>query len=372
MKNKKLEKEIVALVLTIVFCIIAVSVVLLILINTFNEKQKEEIIEKTKPPVVSNYSASIFFGGKVSVDDDLISEYTVDGVQDFYPLIENIEPAVSNNEVALFQLDDVVVNDYKEEGVPKSFADMFSSIGFSMVSLASADQLELGETQLLDSHTYWDNQIMYTSGSEAHEQGTTAIYDKNGITFGLLSYTMPQNIEGITITNPFLLDVYNDQKAASDIMNLRNQVDIIIVYLDWGEVDSFEVTNEQHRIAKLLADSGADVLLGTGTGSIQPIEWIDDTIVYYSLGNLLTTNTDLDERVGMIGSIFVQKTVVDGVVTIEKSQPKADLIYTTSNSTKIMMFDELTDELQNKESVYEKYSVVLTMLDDSIRIGGIK
>lgn len=372
MKNKKLEKEIVALVLTIVFCVIAVSVVLLILINTFNEKQNKVVIEKTKPPVVTNMSASLFFGGKVNLDDDLVNEYTIDGTQEFYPLVENIEPAVSNNDVAIFQLDGVVVSDYKKEGIPSKFVDTLSSIGFSMVSLASANQLELGEEQLLSSHTYWDNQVMYTSGSRANEQSVTDIYDKNGITFGLLSYTMPQNMEELTVTNPFILDIYNDQKAASDILNLRSQVDVIIVYLDWTDVNSFEVTNEQHRIAKLLADSGADVILGTGTGSIQPIEWIDDTIVYYSLGNLLTDSKDMDERVGVIGSIYIQKTVIDGVVTIEKSQPKADLIYSTTDPVKIMIFDELTDEIQNKENVYATYSAVLTMLDDSIRIGGIK
>ncbi|MEG0239348.1 CapA family protein [Anaerorhabdus sp.] len=372
MKNKKLEKEIVALVLTIVFCIIAVSVVLLILINTFNQKQKEEVIEKTKPPVVSNYSASVFFSGKINIDDEIIAEYTIDGVQDFYPLIENIEPAVSNNDVAIFQLDDSVVKDYKGEGVPTTFVDTLTSIGYSMVSIASADQLALGETQLLDSHTYWNNQTLYVSGSRSSDQATTNIYDKNGITFGLLSYTMPENVTEYAITKPFVLDIYNDQKAMEDITKLRSQVDIVLVYLDWQDVDSFEVTNEQHRVAKLLADSGADVIVGTGTGSIQPIEWIDDTIVYYSLGNLITDEDDLDASIGMIGSIYVQKTVVDGVVTIEKSQPKADLIYSESNPTKVILFEEITDGLENKESIYEEYSAVITMLDDSIRIGGIK
>lgn len=368
MKNKKLEKEILALILTIVFCVVAVSIVLVILINTFNQKQKEVIIEKSKPPVVTNYSASVFFGGKVSVDDDLVSAYTVDGVQDFYPLIENIEPAVNNNDVALFQLDDVVVTDYQDKGVPTSLIDSLGSIGFSMVSLASPKQLELGEDQLLASHSYWQSQSIYTAGSRTSEQSNTEIYDKNGITFGLLAYTMPANMVDVTLTNPFVLDVYNDQKVANDIINLRSQVDVVIVYLDWSKVESFEVSNDQHRIAKLLADSGADIILGTGSGTIQPIEWIDDTIVYYSLGNLVTEEKQEDAKVGMIGSILIQKTVVDGVVTIEKSQPKADLVYSDGKTHKVM----IADEVENKEEFFEPYRNVITMLDDSIRIGGIK
>ncbi len=371
MKNKKMEKEIVALVLTIIFCVIAVATVLLILINTFDEKQKEVEIEENKPPVVYNYNASIFFGGKVDASDDLIAEYTINGKEDYYGLLENIEPAITNNDIALFQLDDVVVDTYTENGVPKGFADQFTNIGFSMVSLASQGQLELGENALQTSHTYWNEQSLYTAGSKVSGDTTTEIYEKNGITFGLLGYTMPDNVKEYTITNPGILDVYSDELVTTEIQSLRNQVDVIIVYLDWNDIDSFEVSNEQHRIAKLLADSGADIILGTNTGSIQPVEWIGSTIIYYSLGNLVTDDTDLDDRIGMIGSIYIQKTVIDGKTTIEKSQPKADLVYMSNHPSKVMMLEEVAD-LENKNELYEEYSSVIKMLDDSIRLGGIK
>ena len=59
MKNKKLEKELLALILTIVFCIIAVSIVLLILINTFNEKKNNEAQIVEKAPIVLNSVVSL-------------------------------------------------------------------------------------------------------------------------------------------------------------------------------------------------------------------------------------------------------------------------------------------------------------------------
>lgn len=373
MKNKKLEKELLALILTIVFCIIAVSIVLLILINTFNEKKNNEAQVVEKAPVVLNYNASIFYGGKVDVDKDLVRGYTIDNDMNFYTLFSSIEPAITNNDVSIFGFDDVVVEDYADKGTPTALIDDMESIGFNMVAMLGSNTLSLGEEALSKSFDYWDQQTMYFAGGNRSIDESTEIFTKNGINFGLLSYTMPSNLSEITIENPSLLDVYNDQKAQEDVTNLKSQVDVVLVYIDWNDVETMEVTGDQKRVAKLLADAGADVVLGTNTKTIQPVEWIDDTIVYYSLGNMITDDTDLDQSIGLVGSLFIQKTVVDGVVTIEKSQPKADLIYITNSLVpRIMMFDELTDELKNKDKIYNEYTSIVTQLDDSIRIGGLK
>lgn len=373
MKNKKLEKEIVALVLTIVFCIIAVSIVLLILINTFTDKASEPSKSVEKAPVVLNYNASILYGGKVNVDKDLVKGYTIDGNMDFYSLFSSIEPALSINDVALFGLDDVVVQDYKGDGVPTALIDEMGTLGFNMVAMLGDNTLSLGEDVLTKSFDYWKQQTIYFAGSNISSEQSTEIFTKNGINFGLLSYTMPENLDDIVLTNPSLLDVYNDQKAQDDIYNLRSQVDVILVYIDWNNIDSPQVTEEQKRVAKLLADAGADIILGTNTNTIQPIEWIDDTIVYYSLGNLITDDTDLNQSIGLMGSLYIQKTVVDGKVTIEKSQPRADLVYITNSLVpRIMTFDDIEDELKNKDKVYEEYTSIITQLDNSIRIGGLK
>ncbi len=373
MKNKKLEKELLALILTIVFCIIAVSIVLLILINTFNEKKNNEAQVVEKAPVVLNYNASIFYGGKVDVDKDLVRGYTIDNDMNFYTLFSSIEPAITNNDVSIFGFDDVVVEDYADKGTPTALIDDMESIGFNMVAMLGSNTLSLGEEALSKSFDYWDQQTMYFAGGNRSIDESTEIFTKNGINFGLLSYTMPSNLSEITIENPSLLDVYNDQKAQEDVTNLKSQVDVVLVYIDWNDVETMEVTGDQKRVAKLLADAGADVVLGTNTKTIQPVEWIDDTIVYYSLGNMIADDTDLDQSIGLVGSLFIQKTVVDGVVTIEKSQPKADLIYITNSLVpRIMMFDELTDELKNKDKIYNEYTSIVTQLDDSIRIGGLK
>lgn len=57
---------------------------------------------------------------------------------------------------------------------------------------------------------------------------------------------------------------------------------------------SFSPNAEQKRLAQLLADEGADVILGSHSHNIQPLEWLtgaggNRTLVAYSTGNLIST-----------------------------------------------------------------------------------
>lgn len=373
MSNKKLAKEISVLILTIIFCVSVVGMLLYFLINTFNGEQEQVVEPPKKPAVVLNYNASLFVGGKVSVNNKLVKGHTVNDEFDFYSLFSSLEPAIKNHDVALFALDDVVIEQYDGKGVPLDMISEMATMGFNMMAVTGDNATSLGEEELTNSYQLLAQQSIYFAGGKTDAEKSTEIFSKNGINFGLLAYTMPNNLEGVSLTNPALLSIYNDQKVQEDVYNLKSQVDIVIVYLDWSDVTTTEVTAEQQRIAQLLADANVDVVVGTNTKTIQPVTWIDDTIIYYSLGNLVTPMNELDQTVGLIGSLYIKKTVVNGVVTIEKSQPKADLVYNTNSLVRrVLMFDDIQDELKNKDEVYSTYTSIITQLNDSIRIGGLK
>ncbi|HCY06392.1 MAG TPA: hypothetical protein DHS57_03750 [Erysipelotrichaceae bacterium] len=110
---------------------------------------------------------------------------------------------------------------------------------------------------------------------------------------------------------------------------------------------------------------------------IQPVEWIDDTIVFYSLGNFISAQDTLNKRIGMIGGVKINKTVVNGKSVVEITQPEADLIYTYYDGSirnfKLYLFSQLSDDiLSNHESIYEEYIKIITERDDQIRIGGLE
>ena len=69
----------------------------------------------------------------------------------------------------------------------------------------------------------------------------------------------------------------------------------------------------------MFADGGADVILGTHPHVLQPWEWVEgkngrETLVYYSLGNCISAQTDPACRLG--GLAWFTAALEDGVCRI--------------------------------------------------------
>ncbi|MCH7315986.1 CapA family protein [Acinetobacter sp. ANC 3882] len=70
----------------------------------------------------------------------------------------------------------------------------------------------------------------------------------------------------------------------------------IMVISHWG-VDFKPVQDEQTRIAKLLVSCGADIVIGHGPHTIQPIEYINGKPIIYSIGNgVFNSNGEYDKH----------------------------------------------------------------------------
>lgn len=84
--------------------------------------------------------------------------------------------------------------------------------------------------------------------------------------------------------------------AARDPRTLRTLVralrgasrdEVAVVYMHWGVEQSRCPSPTQRRLARTLADAGADVVVGTHAHVQQGAGWLGDTYVAYGLGNFL-------------------------------------------------------------------------------------
>ena len=73
--------------------------------------------------------------------------------------------------------------------------------------------------------------------------------------------------------------------AAVRAANARS--DVVAVYLHWGAENRGCPTAEQRKLARSLADAGADVVVGTHAHVLLGAGMLDDTYVSYGLGNFL-------------------------------------------------------------------------------------
>lgn len=113
------------------------------------------------------------------------------------------------------------------------------------------------------------------------------VFEKNGIRIAFLSYTYGTN--GIPIPRPWMVKLINLKEIETEIANAKGISDFIIVALHFGTEYERNPSREQKKIARKIARSGADMIIGSHPHVIQPCEVIEienkKVFIAYSLGN---------------------------------------------------------------------------------------
>lgn len=379
-KRKKVK------IVSLIFIILATISIVVGSIFTFSSLYKKEnkrlkdkykihSIEKEKQEK-ENYETSATF---IAVGDALIHSAIyynaqVNGGYDFNPIFTEVKDVIEQYDLRYYNQETILggsalgLSSYPLFNSPQEVGDAFMNMGFNLVSLATNHTLDYGVRGMNSSLEYWGKQEgVIAAGSYESETARTTphIMEKNGITYTLLSYSTLTN--GLTIPKgkEYLFNLYSDEKVKADVERVRDKVDVVMVAMHWGEEYTHVPTYEEKKIAQYLADLDVDIVIGTHPHVIQPIDFIDDTMVIYSLGNFVSSQIGPEKLTGLMASVTIKKTVVDGDVTITLEDPAAELVYTKKPSYgvgyKLYPFSKLDDSIfPGYKSYYEKYMNIAT------------
>jgi len=75
--------------------------------------------------------------------------------------------------------------------------------------------------------------------------------------------------------------------AVSEISELRQQADVVIVFAHWGVEYSAEPTKDQMALAHKFVDAGANLVIGSHPHVVASKEEYNGKMIYYSLGNFI-------------------------------------------------------------------------------------
>ena len=366
-------------------------------------KPKEEEKEKL-------YTASVITAGDnlihSSVYKDANKNANYNGY-DFKPMYEYIKPIVSEYDIAYYNQETILggtelgVSDYPTFNSPYEVGDAMIDAGFNLVSLATNHTMDSGERAVLNSRNYWnskDNVLAVGSYSSMEERNEVQIRETNNITYTMLNYTYGTNGIRVPSGKEYLVNVWptdidninnpeRDTKyqtykdtVKEDIDRVRDKVDVLIVAMHWGVEYTHEPTKYEKDMAEFLADNGVDVIIGTHPHVVQPVTYIGDTLVIYSLGNFISaqyqnqgTCTNYKCMVGAMTSFNITKTVKDSNKSIKISDVSTELIYTYYSgwrNFKVVPFsnEKIKDYLPSYKNVYETYKEVIQKYDSSMEV----
>ena len=221
---------------------------------------------------------------------------------------EDDDLSVGNMEVVIGNDGMKVSGDNYNFCAPRYIGDLVASLDMQVLSTANNHTFDRGIEGLNSTLDFFDSTNIVTVGTYRSQQDreTPRIVEKNGIKFGFLAYTLStnqivqqqyRNLVGL-YRNPETRKVTDEYKTliAKEMSALRPEVDVLIVMMHWGTEFTFEPNSEQKEMAIFLNEHGADIVYGSHSHSVQPVEFIGNehkTLVFYSLGNFASQDDDI-------------------------------------------------------------------------------
>ncbi|MFY9114511.1 MAG: CapA family protein [Dethiobacteria bacterium] len=356
-ENKRRKKYRKGFILPVILLIIISLALVFYLIN--NPHKAPTTVDKPiseEPAPTTEYREALL----VACGDIMVHPSQLEGAKDkqtgkydFSPSFEFIKEYISKADLAVGNFETTLAGeDRGYSGDPARFnspdvlAQNLKDAGFDLLATANNHSLDRGVTGLMRTLDILEEAGIKTFGTfrTLQERNTPLIVDVNGIKIGFLAYTDIINGNIIPSGQEYIInyiDLDSDPQLEraqniieTDIATARKDgADLVAVYIHWGYEYKFLPNVWQEEMAQILAEAGADLILGSHPHVIQPMKYIttekDDgsshrTFLVYSMGNFISNQFHWpgvipteEVKYGLLMQIKLEKEMVSGDARIK-------------------------------------------------------
>lgn len=219
----------------------------------------------------------------------------------------NVIDYFENDDFTMLNLEGVLADDGKAANKqytfrgPTAYVNILTQNSVEAVSLSNNHTRDFLEEGYISTTTTLSN-----AGVPYVEQDKTLIVTtESGLTIGIYAVN---------------IDNLNQEQIVAAISELdaNEEIDLVILSAHWGNENTFRPNATQKTLGYAAIDAGADIVYGTHTHTLQPIEEYNGGIIYYSLGNFAFGGNNKPKD---FNSALVQQEVirdVDGTISLGK------------------------------------------------------
>lgn len=286
----------------------------------------------TPTPVPAPSTITIAAAGAVYAPK-AVRESTLEGAHyDFMPVFEGLGDTLSRADLAIATLETTTAGEDRGFGnynTAPEILDALRAAGVDLVSLSTERALDKGYDGLELTISELTARGLAYAGVFPDGERRATMMSIGGIQVAVLGYSYGVSDEGAEKTNGderAALALTDVQRMSEDITQARvNGANVVIVLPHWGTKNIAQTPVNVRRMAQELAKAGADIILGTHPNVPQGTERLrvtrsdgleHETIVCYSLGNLLTDARTADNTAGMAAHVSVTYDPVTRMTTI--------------------------------------------------------
>lgn len=329
------------------------------------------------------YTASMVMVGDALIHGSIYNAYRTGNGYDFKNIFKYTKDIFKSYDIAYYNQETILggsslgLSTYPQFNSPQEVGDAFMDAGFDIVSLATNHTLDgmyrYGIKAITNSRNYWNKQtgvIAAGSYTSKEEREKLQINEVNGIKYTLLSYTMQTNGLQVPSGKDYVVDVYNETKVKQDIERYKGKVDCIMVAMHWGNEYEHYPNYVQKNVAKYLASLGVNIIIGCHPHVVQPIDFIGDTLVIYSLGNFVSSQIGIERLTGLMATATLKKEVYHGKTKITFEDVTGDLLWTNkANKYVVYPYSKLNNSiLSGYQNYYTKYGKIVTAYNKNVKM----
>lgn len=328
-----------------------------------------------------------------AVGDNLMHEKLLDEAKqgngyDFMPYYQNIKPYIQKADLSFVNQETILggnqlgASGYPNFNTPDIMANNLNEVGFDIVNGATNHTLDKGYSAVQHSIEEFKkySQMEYIGLYESQEdRDNVQVVAKNGLRIALLSYNQLSNNK--SYPNSYFMNFFDENKIRKDVENAKEVSDFVVVSAHWGSEYDVEPNSFQKKYATIFADAGVDVVIGTHSHTLQPVEWIEGkgghrTLMAYSLGNFVHGMMEEETQLGgMLSFDFVKKDnklSIDNVVLTplinhyEASNKKN--VYDSRNSFTVYRLKDYSEELALKHGLngYQGIQISVSKMKEKV------
>lgn len=262
--------------------------------------------------------------GSIQINSNVQKALTDDGTYRFDILFDDLAgDLVADLSIATLENNVIPSAKLSDSNIPVDVLAPIRATGVNALCLGYYGALNGGVAGLIETQQAVTAAGMTPYGVYASQQerDSLTVMDVNGISVALLSYQNELTSSGKRQTTDeeqaFVIASQQLPVIADDIAKVRKAgAKVVVVSLCWGKEGATAPTSTQTELAQGIADAGADIILGTHSGTLQTVEILTanrgdgryhPVLCAYSLGNLFTYDR---EKRSTLASILLRSDVV--------------------------------------------------------------
>lgn len=334
--------------------------------------------QSTEPEQTESYTARLMCVGDNIIHSAIYNQAKErsDGEgYDFSYVYKDVKKILKKSDISMINQETVISKDlapstYPAFCSPTAIGEAICDLGFDVVNHANKNIGDKGSDGAQDTIDYWKTKEavtlvgLYQSSSMIE---TIPIKYVNGIKFSFIGITENVNKALPSENLPYVISLNEEGKTTADVYNRIKSLikkaetvsDVVVVSMHFDGNEANTPTSTQQDIVNYLVSFGADVIIGSGTNSVQPIEFKEkadgtQAVVAYSLGNFVSAQTAKENMLGSIADIIFVKDPESGETTVKTAKiiPIVTMYGPNYTDVRIVPLSELDAETADTHGIY--------------------